>query len=189
MWFKQLQLHDILYLPCVYMQSSRLSFHHPMHKWLHLYSQITLNLQSFKLKSHYVEFGVSCDLVPPHRFSVQQVITNLSFDRRNEDDNYKQNLLRHNNVLYWTLLCWSGRVCVCDAVIRPSSTEFIMSPHHKFFFLFSSSCLQGARLAGGDAGRPDGTNTRKLCGVFIVQETTRSGHDGTEVDQNWTVED
>lgn len=125
----------------------------------------------------------------PHRVSVQQVITNLSSDRRNEDDNYKQNLLRHNNVLYWTLLCWSGRVCVCDAVIRPSSTEFIMSPHHKFFFLFSSSCLPGARLAGGDAGRPDGTNTRKLCGVFIVQETTRSGHDGTEVDQNWTVED
>lgn len=124
----------------------------------------------------------------PHRFSVQQVITNLSSDRRNEDDNYKQNL----SVI--TMLCIEHfyvevDVCVCDVVIRPSSTQFIMSPHHKFFFLFSSSCLPGARLAGGDAGRPDGTNTRKLCGVFIVQETTRSGHDGTGVDQNWTVED
>lgn len=119
---------------------------------------------------------------------MQQVITNLSSDRRNEDDNYKQNL----SVI--TMLCIEHfyvevDVCVCDVVIRPSSTQFIMSPHHKFFFLFSSSCLPGARLAGGDAGRPDGTNTRKLCGVFIVQETTRSGHDGTGVDQNWTVED
>lgn len=170
------------------MQSSRLSFHHPVHKLLHLYSQITLNLQSFKLKSHYVEIGVLCDLVPPTEFQCNKLSQiSVLID--------VMKMITTNKTYYViTMLCIEHfyvevDVCVCDVVIRPSSTQFIMSPHHKFFFLFSSSCLPGARLAGGDAGRPDGTNTRKLCGVFIVQETTRSGHDGTGVDQNWTVED
>lgn len=63
----------------------------------------------------------------PHRFSVQQVITNLSSDRRNEDDNYKQNL----SVI--TMLCiehFYVEVDVCVCVTRWSD----LPPH-------SSSCL------------------------------------------------
>ena len=54
-----------------------------------------------------------------------------------------------------------------------------LPPHTSCLFLLSSSCLQGARLAGRDAGRPDGTNTRKLRGVFIVQKTR------TRLDWTW----
>lgn len=50
-------------------------------------------------------------------------------------------------------------------------TDIFVSLENKWicFSSLSSSCLQGARLAGRDSRRSNGTDTRKLCGVFIVQ--------------------
>lgn len=48
---------------------------------------------------------------------------------------------------------------------------------HFFFLSLSSSCLQGARLAGRDSRRSNRADTGKLCGVFIVQ--------GWKKDPNW----
>lgn len=61
-------------------------------------------------------------------------------------------------------------VCVLKYL---SFMDIFVSFENKYIFLFlslSSSCLQGARMAGRDSRRSNRTDTRKLFGVFIVQD-------------------
>lgn len=71
----------------------------------------------------------------------------------------------------WIYACWS--------IFHLWKPLFSLRKDNFFLFLsFSSSCLQGTRVAGRDSRRSNWTDTRKLCGVFIVLwwKKSQSGH-------------
>lgn len=88
-----------------------------------------------------------------------------------------------------TCVCHFPTFASCISCLSVSYLCTFLFPIRNIVTVFcrsvSSSCLQGARLAGRDARRSYWTDTRKLCGVFIIQGLKRLTHLSTKAEWRW----